>query len=394
MPLYHYQAIDATGKKRSGLIEAQGEKEAKEKLREQGVMVSKLAQKTAGSSKEALKGENLQAFTMQLSQLINAGVPLYQSLLAIEEQYRKEPFHRVILSLCEQIKAGTPLSQAMGNYPNSFNNLYCSMVAAGESAGALPIVLEKLNHLLGKQNKLKRQLLTAMIYPAILGAFSLLIIIVLMTFVVPSMEGVFEGRELNGFTSAVLATSRLFRNYWWVYMPLLLGGTAFLIYYFRSPSGKVWLERNLLKVPLIRTLLIESAVARFTRTMGTLQQGGVTMIDSLQIARGVMHNVLLEEEMKKAEGKIVEGSSLSAELARSKWIPLMVSRMLAVGEESGTTTVMLNKIADIYEENIEKTLDRVMALAQPVILVFMGTVIGIVLLAILLPMTDVSTFSM
>ena len=394
MPLYQYQAIDSNGKKRSGLIEAQGEKEAKDKLREQGVMVSKIAPKTASSSKETLKGENLQAFTMQLSQLINAGVPLYQSLLAIEEQYRKESFHRVLLSLCEQIKAGTPLSQAMANYPASFNKLYCSMVAAGESAGALPIVLDKLNHLLGKQNKLRRQLMTAMIYPAILGAFSFLIIIVLMTFVVPSMEGVFEGRELNGFTKAVLGASHIFRSYWWLYVPLIVGSFAFAFFYLRSPNGKLWLERNLLKVPLIRTLIIESAVARFTRTMGTLQQGGVTMIDSLQIARGVMHNVILEEEMRKAEGKIVEGSSLSTEIGRSKWIPLMVSRMLAVGEESGTTTVMLNKIADIYEDNIEKTLDRVMALAQPVILVFMGTVIGIVLLAILLPMTDVSTFSM
>jgi len=127
--------------------------------------------------------------------------------------------------------------------------------------------------------------------------------------------------------------------------------------------------------------------------MGTLQQGGLTMIDSMQIARDVMGNVVMEEEMKKAEGKIVEGSSLSAELSRSKWIPMMVSRMLSVGEDSGTTTVMLNKIADIYEEDIEKTLDRVMALAQPVILVFMGTVIGVVLLAILLPMTDVSAFT-
>lgn len=394
MPLYQYQAIDGSGKKRSGLIEAQGEKEAKEKLREQGVMVSRLALKTEGSSKESLRGESLQAFTMQLSQLINAGVPLYQSLLAIEEQYRKESFHRVLLSLCEQIKAGTPLSQAMANYPGSFNKLYCSMVAAGESAGALPIVLEKLNHLLGKENKLRRQLMTAMIYPAILGAFSLLIVIVLMTFVVPSMEGVFEGRQLNGFTTAVLGASYIFRTYWWIYLPLLIGGGLLAFFYFRSTKGKLWLERNLLKVPVIRTLIIESAVARFTRTMGTLQTGGVTMIDSLQIARGVMNNVLMEEEMKKAEGKIVEGSSLSAEIARSKWIPLMVSRMLAVGEESGTTTVMLNKIADIYEDNIEKTLDRVMALAQPVILVFMGTVIGIVLLAILLPMTDVSTFSM
>lgn len=393
MPLYQYQAFDSHGKKRSGLVEAQGEKEAKEKLREQGIMVSKVSLKTGGSSRENLKGDVLQGFTLQLSQLINAGVPLYQSLVAIEEQYRQEPYHRILLSLCEQIKAGTPLSQAMSSYPESFDRLYCSMVAAGESAGALNIVLDKLSALLTRQNKLKRQLVTAMIYPGILGCFSLLIITVLMTFVVPSMEGVFEGRELNAFTSTVLNLSRIFRYYWWVYIPLFVGLGAFLYFKIRSPGGRLWLERNLIKVPLIRTLIIQTSIARFTRTMGTLQQGGLTMIDSMQISREVMRNVVLEEEMKKAESRIIEGSSLSTELGRSKWIPLMVSRMLAVGEDSGTTTVMLNKIADIYEEDIEKTLDRVMALAQPVILVFMGTVIGVVLLAILLPMTDVSTFS-
>ncbi len=394
MPLYHYAAIDLKGKKKSGLIEAQGEKEAKEKLREQGVMVTKMAIKTSASARENLRGENLLNFTVQLSQLVSAGIPLYQSLLALEEQYRGESFHRIILSLCEQIKGGTPLSQAMSNYPESFNKLYCSMIAAGESAGALNIVLERLNQLLSKQMTLKRQITTAMIYPAILASFSCLIIILLMTFVVPSIEGIFEGRQLNSFTSFILKLSYIFRNYWWAYVPLIGGGMAFLIYKIRSPSGKLWMERTFLKVPLVRTLMVQTSVARFCRTMGTLQQGGLTMIDSLEIARSVMRNVVLEEEMKRAESKIIEGSSLSMEMSKSKWIPQMVSRMLSVGEDSGTMTTMLNKIADIYEADLEKTLDRLMAMAQPIILVFMGAIIGAVLMAILLPMTDISSISM
>lgn len=393
MPLYQYSAIDILGKKRSGLLEAQGEKEAKEKLRDQSLMVSSLSLKTGGSSKENLRGDSLQTFTLQLSQLVNAGVPLYQSLVAIEEQYRNESYHRVLLSLCEQIKAGTPLSQAMANYPNSFDKLYCSMIAAGESAGALNVVLEKLSILLGKQNKLKRQMITALIYPSILASFSALIIVVLLTFVIPAMEGIFEGRTLNRFTSSVLSLSYFFRTYWLIYLPLLIGVGAFIFFKLRSAQGKLWLQRNLIKIPLIRTLIIQATIARFTRTMGTLQQGGLTIIDSMQISREVMGNVVLEEEMKKAESKVVEGSSLSIELSRSKWIPLMVSRMLSVGEDSGTTTVMLHKIADIYEEDVEKTIDRIMALAQPVILVFMGSVIVLVMLAILLPMTDVSAFT-
>lgn len=394
MPLYNYEAIDSTGKKRSGLIEAQSEREAKEKLRSQGAMVKKLTQRAGISRKQNLKGDTLVAFTVQLSQLLNAGVPLYESLVALEEQYRGETCHRVILSLCEQIKAGQSLSQAMGNFPESFDKLYRAMVAAGESVGALDIVLDKLSLLLQKQNKLKKQMITAMIYPAVLASFSLLIILMLLGFVVPSIEGIFADRQLNGFTEFVLGMSRGFRNFWWIIFPLIIGIVVYIVYFVRSPKGKIWLQRNMIKVPLIKTLIIQTSVARFCRTMGTMLQGGLPMIDSLRISREVMHNIVLEEEIKKAESKIVEGSSLSAEIIHSRYIPHLVARMLAVGEESGNTIIMFNKIADMYEAEIEKSLDRVMALAQPVILIVMGTIIGVVLLAILLPLTDVSSFTM
>lgn len=394
MPLYQYQALDKSGKKRNGLIEAQSEKEGKEKLRDQGLMVVSLAAKTRGGKRENLSGDSLMSFTMQLSQLLNAGIPLYQSLVALEEQYRSEPFHRILLSLCEQIKAGTPLSQAMSGYPASFNKLYCSMIAAGESAGALNIVLERLTHLLSKQMKLKRQIKTALIYPAILASFSVLIIIMLLTFVVPSIEGIFEGRNLNTFTKFVIDASHFFRDYWWIYLPGIAAVVGLIVYKARTPKWIMWRERNFLKIPMVRTLMIQAAVARFCRTMGTMLQGGLPIINSLQISREVMRNVVLEEEIKKAESRIIEGSSLSFELNNSKWFPLMVSRMLAVGEESGTTTLMLNKIADMYEDELEKTLDQLMALSQPIILVFMGVIIGTILMAILLPLTDISSLSM
>lgn len=394
MPLYYYEAIDSVGKKRSGLIEAQSEREAKEKLRSQGAMIKKISQRTSISRKQNLKGDTLLVFTVQLSQLLNAGIPLYESLIALEEQYRGESCHRVVLSLCEQIKAGQSLSQAMSNFTDSFDKLYRAMVAAGESVGALDIVLEKLSQLLQKQNKLRKQIITAMIYPAILASFSLLIILMLLGFVVPSIEGIFADRQLNGFTEFVLGLSRAFRNFWWIFLPLIIVIGIYITYFFRSVKGKIWLESNMIKVPLIRTLIIQTCIARFCRTMGTLLQGGLPMIDSLRISREVMHNVVLEDEIKRAEMKIVEGSSLSAELIRSRHIPHLVARMLAVGEESGNAIVMFNKIADMYESEIEKSLDRVMALAQPVILIVMGTVIGVVLLAILLPLTDVSSFTM
>lgn len=393
MALYQYQALDGFGKKRTGFIESTDETEAKGKLREQGLMVSNLTAKVAVAPKQNLTGEALQSFTVQLSQLVNAGVPLYQSLSAIEEQYRGEPYHRIILSLCDQLKAGKSLSEALSGYPKSFDRLYCSMITAGESAGALNIVLDKLSVLLTKQNKLRSQITTALIYPGALAGFSLLIIGVLIGFVLPSIEGIFAGRELNGFTAAVLSFSHFVKNYWWLYIPIIGILLFCLIRYLKSATGKIWLQRVLIKVPVVKTVIIQSAVARFCRTMGTLQIGGLTMIESLRLAREVVGNVVIEEEILDAENRIVEGSSLSTELMHSKVVPKMVSRMLAVGEEAGTTVTMLNKIADVYEDDIEKTLERVMGLIQPVILIFLGSFIAIVLLAILLPMTDMSSFS-
>lgn len=394
MPLYSYQAIDPKGKKKSGVIEGHNERDAKEKLRNQGIMVVALDLKKGVSSRQNLRGENLVAFTMQLSQLISAGVPLYDSLTALEQQYQGEKFHRVILSLCEQIKAGKSLSDAMTEFPESFDRLYCSMIRAGESAGALELVLTRLTQFLVKRDKLRKQITTALIYPAVLGGFSLLIIMLLIGFVVPSIEGIFEGRQLNRFTELVLSFSHFVQDYWWVYLPIIAALIIYLVVKLRSPAGKLWLQRNLLKVPLVRTLLVQTAVARFCRTMETLQVGGLTMIESLRIARAVMGNVVLEEEVAKAEEKIIEGSSLSVELGKSRWIPSMVTRMLAVGEDTGNTEIIFNKIADMYEDELEKSLDRVMALAQPVILIVMGTVIGIIMMAILLPLTDVSSLTM
>lgn len=393
MPLYQYQYVDALGKRKSGSIDAQGDREAKLKLREQGVLVTQLSAKSKVSKKQNLKGENLLAFTVQLSQLINAGVPLYESLIALEEQARGDSYHRILLSLCDQIRAGTSLSNAMSAYPESFDKLYCGMVAAGEAVGSLGPVLEKLSIFLQRHMKLKKQIITAMIYPAILGGFSFLIICLLLGFVVPSLEGIFAERKLNAFTNGVLGLSHIFRAYWWLYLPLGIGGVTWTIWKIKTPAGRMWLERTFLKLPLFKTLVVQTAVARFCRTMGTLLQGGLSMIDALRISRGIMKNAVLEKELQIAEGKIIEGHSLSHEMGKSDYFPQLVSRMLAVGEESGTTVIMLNRIADMYEQELEKTLDRVMALAQPVILIVMGLVIGTVLLAIMLPLTDVSSFS-
>lgn len=391
MPLFRYQAIDYQGKKRSGLIDSHSVQEAKDKLREQGVLVTSIDLQAAKKGSAALSGDNLVAFTMQLAQMTSAGVPLFESLVALEEQTRGEKYHSVVLSVMEQIKGGSSLSRAFSSFPNCFDNLYVGMVMAGEQAGALPVVLDRLAFFLAKREKLKKQIGTALIYPGILATFALLVIAMLLFFVVPSIEGLFENRKLNGFTEFVLGTSHFVRAWWWLIIPGILLILAGIFFKLRSESGQLWMQRVSLKIPFIHTLVKQAAIARFCRTMGTLQQGGLTMIDSLRIARTVMKNVVLEEEMKRTEARIVEGSTFGVELARSEWIPSLVSRMIRVGEESGSIQIMFNRIADMYEEELEKSINRLMAMAQPLILITMGFIIGTVLLAILLPLTDVSS---
>jgi len=393
MPLYYYEALDNQAKKQRGVIEAQGEKEAKLKLRDRGLMVSSLSTKVKVSSKENLNADALVTFTVQLSQLVNAGVPLYQSLITIEEQNHRERFHRILLSLCDQIKGGSSLSQGMQSYPESFDKLYTSMIAAGEASGNLGLVLERLGELLTKRQQLKSQITTAMIYPTILAVFSLLIIGVLLGFVVPSIEGIFEGRKLNAFTEFVLGMSHFFREWWIVYLPVIFVTVGAIVYQFYTEKGQERMERLFMSLPLVKTMIVQAAVIRFARTMTTLLQGGLTIIDSLRMARSVMNNHILEKEIEHAEQKIMEGSSLSQELKKSSYIPRIVYRMIAIGEETGNTVAMLHSIADIYERTLDKTLGRLVALAQPVILIVMGGVIGLVMLAILLPLSDIATFT-
>lgn len=393
MPVYYYQALNEQGKKRKGFIEALSESEAKAKLRDQGILITSISSTPSKGKKQQLSSDQLLNFTSMLSQLISSGIPLYESLLTIEEQLRDEPHHRIIVNITDQVKAGMTLSDAMKQFPNSFNQLYTSMIGAGEAAGALDIVTKRLASFLSRQAKLRKQIANALIYPAILASFALAVIILLMGFVVPSIEGIFEGRELNRFTEAVLGTSQFLRHYWFILLPLLGLTIGAIVYALWRPEGRRWIQIKLMKIPYIRDLLIQAAIVRFARTMSTLQEGGLPLVEAISLSKGVMQNVLMEEEVARAEKKILEGGTLSTEFKRSHYLPPMTARMIAIGEETGHLGPMLGQIADIYEENLEKTIERVMSLLQPAILLIMGAIIGLVLLAILLPMTDVSSLT-
>ncbi|MCH9608556.1 MAG: Type II secretion system protein F [Chlamydiales bacterium] len=394
MSAFSYRAISPTGERKKGELKALNLQEAKDQLKQQGVVVISLKEKKFFFQKKTigLKGEALITFTSQLSNLLSAGMPLYESLLSIAEESRKESSYPLLLSLSEQIKSGAPLSTALEAFPTTFSSLFCAMVHAGESAGSLNLQLEKLTTLLSKQNKLKKQLVTALIYPLLLTAFSFALILLLFTFVVPSLEMLFADREVNSFTRLVIGISHFTTRYPYLYLPLIGGVVSSIYFSYKREDVRLFSHRLTLKLPLIRSVIIQKDVARFTRTMGTMLTGGVSIIHALQIARGTLRSPILTAEIKEAEKRIVEGSLLSSEVKKSHFFPPLVGRMLAIGEESGKMALMLEKVADLYEEEVEKTLTRITAMAQPVILLVMGGIVGIIMMAVLLPLTDVSAF--
>lgn len=399
MPLFHYQSLDPQGKKHTSILEAATIEEAKEKLRNQKLFVISLYEHGKKRSfpffarkADQIKGDHLVTFTHQLSQLLSARIPLYESLLSMEEQYRKEKFHRIIVSLCEQVKSGVALSEALKGFPYTFSTLYTSLVAAGESVGNIGDALEKIASILSKQSKLKKQLTTSLLYPLILGCFACVVILILLTFVIPSLEAIFADRNVNRFTSFVIGFSHFVTEGYPYYIPAILLSVFGIGYYFTTSRGKSAWEKFTLKVPFVKGVMIQVALARFSRTLSTLLAGGVRIIPALQISRRVMRQPLLEAEIEQAEKRIIEGSFLSKELARSKYIPALFSTMIAIGEESGEMGSMLQKIADLYEEEVEKNLHRLTQLAQPIILLVMGAIVGVIMLAVLIPLTDVSSF--
>ena len=394
MPLYQYEGFKSDGAKVQGIVEATSPKDARSQLREQGYMVSGFNPVVTGSLQGKLSGAALSTFTMQLSQMLSAGLPLYDALLTLEEQYRGEAFHPLILSICERIKGGASLSEAMREHPSSFDSLYCAMLEAGESSGSLDTMLSRLSTYLNKQNTLRGQIVTAMIYPAVLAGFTFLVVLLLLMFVVPSIEEVFGEGKLNGYTAAVLSVSHFLTDYWWVYLPISISGALLAIAKLKTAEGKQWLDALFLRLPIVQGIVIQASMARFARTMATLQEGGVTVIDSLRMSRAVVSNHIIAGIFQRAEERIIEGSNLSVELKNSPIIPHLVSRMLAVGEETGDLSTVLTHVAEIYEEDVEKSLSRLTALAQPVILVVLGGVVGMVLLAVLLPFTDISSLSL
>lgn len=392
MPLFRYRALTAEGRTIKGVIDADSLFVAKERLRRQQLLVTDVAPQGAVQKKLTLPSKFLLTFTQELSQLLHAGLPLYESLLTIEEKYSRHKAHSILLDLCDHLKEGHALSVALKRYPNIFDKIYLAMVQVAEQTGNLAETFRNLAQLIERQHKLKKQLISATAYPALLGVFCIFLTIGLLFFVIPSMKELFEGRPLHPMTQIVLTISD------WVnaHVTGLIFGCVTLvgssIFFWKQKQGKERVYRLCIKLPMLKTLLIQSALVRLCRGLAMLLNAGVPLLEALNLVKTVIKNPLLEHSIADAEKKIVRGEPLSGSFRETAHIPPLVVRLVALSEETGKMQEAFSNLTVIYEEEVEKHLTQLTTFLQPILLITMGMIVGLVVLSILLPLTDMSSF--
>jgi general secretion pathway protein F/type IV pilus assembly protein PilC len=392
MPLFQYKIIGEDGKEQKGILDADSLFMAKERLRKQKLLITSIQSISGSASRVVLKQSQLLSFTRELAQLLKAGLPLYESLVTIEEKHRKSKVHVLFADICDLIKNGSSFSNALSRYPETFHEIYLSMVKSAEQSGSLYDAFSQLTILISKQQKLKKQLLSSLAYPAFLGSFCLIVIGALFFFVIPSMKELFEGRSLHPLTSIVIAISNFLQTQilWLLSFVLLMASSLYALS--RRKSFRIQLGLWLLKAPYIKKIIMQSALIRFFRAMYMLLSGGVTLVEALHFAKKVVNNTAFLSLIEKTSTQVVEGKKISQVFSEAPFIPPLVLRMLAIGEETGNMSLMMRNMAEIYEEELDRDLEQLATFLQPAVLLFLGVVVGVVVLSILLPLTDVSSF--
>lgn len=398
MPVYTYRGIDIKGKTKKGLIEAENARLAKEKLRTMNIYILDIKE-TAESTVDILSriknirllkritGEEILAFTTQLASLLKSGIPLYEALSAILEQIEDVKFKSVVSSIKESINEGSSLADALEKHNDVFSELYINMVRAGESSGALEIVLERLADYMESQSIVRRKVLTAMIYPTMITGIMLIVIWVLMSFVIPRISKIFEdvGQALPIYTQILISISG-FLSRWW---HLTIVFVAVIIYllkrYAKTKNGKRRVDLLKLKFPIFGSLYQKLIIARFSKTLATLLKNGVPIVKALDIVKKIINNVWIEETIDKSKEIVESGGALHMALRKSPYFPPILIRMIAIGERSGEIEDMLEMVAKNYESQIETVTNTLTSVLEPVLIVIMASIVFFLIISIVMP---------
>ena len=392
MPTFTYTARDAKGSIKTDTIEATNREDVVQQLRKLRLNVvkveeaAKAKQKTAG----AIPMRDVVIFTRQFSTMINSGLPLVQALDILSKQTENKALSAVTRQVVFDVESGHTVADALAKHPKAFSDLYVNMVAAGEAGGILDTILMRLATFMEKNDALVRKVKGAMIYPGVIFSVAAIAISVLLIFVIPVFQSMFASVNLSLPlpTRIVIIMSEILKKGWWMFgIGGFVGFNLFKKYY-ATPNGHLNVDKALLAFPVLGDVLRKSAVSRFTRTLGTLISSGVSILDGLEITAKTAGNRVIQDAIMASRASIAGGDTISAPLAKSAVFPPMVISMIAVGEQTGGLDEMLSKIADFYDEEVDAAVSNLLSLLEPIMIVFLGVVVGGMVVAMYLPIFD------
>jgi type IV pilus assembly protein PilC len=391
MPTFAYEGKTSTGDVKKGKIDASDANAARSQLRKMNINPTSVKESTGinlgGMFKPKVSTKDLVIFTRQFATMIDSGLPLVQCLDIQSKQAENPTFRTELSAIKDSVESGSTFADALKRFPNTFDELYQNMIAAGEVGGILDTILNRLAVYLEKADKLKRQIKGALMYPVITVLVAGAVVTVLLVFVVPTFQTMFAdmGAALPGLTQMVIDLSDWLQKSWY----FVFGGMAAALYslraYYRTDSGNVVLDKIMLKLPIFGDLLTKVAVARFCRTLGTMLSSGVSILEALDICGRTSGNKVIEFAIVDVRKAISEGRNISDPLMEARVFPDMVCQMISVGEATGALDVMLNKVADFYEDEVDQSVEALTSLLEPLIMVFLGVVIGGLVIAMYLP---------
>lgn len=392
MANYEWKGRDRNGSPQSGVLVADSKEAVISALRRQQIVVTTVKEKGKEIALPRLgggiKSKDVAIFTRQFSVMIDAGLPLVQCLDILSQQQENKSFQKILFQIREDVEAGSSLAEAMRKHPQAFDDLYVNMVAAGEAGGILDTILQRLSVYIEKAVKLKTQVRSALIYPVAVISIAVIVVYVILWKVIPVFSSLFEGlgADLPFLTLWVVALSKFIGRFWWLIFLVVAAAIIAVRQYYQTETGRYQIDSLLLRLPVLGIILRKIAVARFCRTLGTLLNSGVAILESLDITARTSGNAVLEEAILKVRKAVEEGKTVADPLSRSGQFPAMVCQMIAVGEQTGAMDTMLAKIADFYEEEVDAAVEGLMKLIEPVMIFFLGVVIGTIVVAMYMPM--------
>lgn len=385
--LYEWEGKDRNGKIVRGEVRAGGEAQVQASLRRQGVITTKIKKRRMRSGKK-IKPKDIALFTRQMATMMKAGVPLLQAFDIVGRGNANPSVSKLLNDVRSDVETGTSLSAAFRKHPMYFDNLYCNLIEAGEAAGILETLMDRLATYMEKTENIKSKIKSALMYPSAVIVVAFVVVTVIMIFVIPAFKEVFTsfGADLPAPTLFVMGISEIFVQWWWLIFGLIGGGSYFFLQSWkRSERMQQTMDRLLLKMPVFGALINKSCIARWTRTLSTMFAAGVPLVEALDSVGGASGNYIYLSATEKIQQEVATGTSLTMAMTNANVFPNMVLQMTAIGEESGSIDHMLGKAADFYEQEVDDMVAGLSSLMEPIIIVFLGTIIGGIVVSMYLP---------